>query len=241
MRLDSVEIKVTLSGDQVARAVSEFGLPDDRPEWAIYFGEDVTREISPDLPMLGSGIVFRIREKADRTDATVKLRPCHRSQLTDRWLAAEKDDGWEFKVEADWAGQRRVLAASLTADLPDGGIDTDRSLRDLLTAQQHQFLDECANVRVNLDVLTLLPPVTAVRWDLDPMSVGDIELEVRGERWVVDALDFVELSVVADPDDAERKQAALEYLVRSRGFSLAAGQETKTRLVLEYLVAASLR
>jgi hypothetical protein len=41
------------------------------------------------------------------------------------------------------------------------------------------------------------------------------KLEVRAERWTVDDLDFLELSVVADIEDARKKQAGLaEYVSR---------------------------
>jgi hypothetical protein len=60
---------------------------------------------------------------------------------------------------------------------------------------------------------------------------------VRAERWTVEHLDFLELSVVAPLAEAPRQQRLLEQAVRERGLSpdLAAG--SKTGSVLETLVA----
>src|SRR3954467_4545512 len=92
MRFDGVEIKVTLGRDQTGPAVVRLGLP-PQPSWQIWFWEDVTPGSGPATPLLYCGVVLRARDKAGgKDDATVKLRPCRRSQLTDRWLAATKGD-----------------------------------------------------------------------------------------------------------------------------------------------------
>src|SRR4051812_43548400 len=109
MRFDGVEIKVTLAGDVTGPAVEQLELPAGSA-WQIWFWEDVTPGTGTATPLLDAGVVLRARDKAGGDDdATVKLRPCRRSQLTDHWLAAEEgetDDGadWEVKVEADWSG-----------------------------------------------------------------------------------------------------------------------------------------
>ena len=96
--------------------MEKLNLEPDRPPWSIYFCEDVVAAVSTGTPLLDAGVVLRARKRPGRDDATIKLRPCRRSQLTNHWLRAKEGDGWEFKVEADWAGPRRVLAASLTAN-----------------------------------------------------------------------------------------------------------------------------
>jgi len=141
-------------------------------------------------------------------------------------------------VEADWAGEHRVLAGSLTADRPGdvitGVAEDGAGVRSLFLDDQVDFLRECCDARVNLDALTLLPPVTATRWKR--VGAAPAELAVRAERWTVDDLDFLELSVVADPGDALRTQRALTGFVGSLGLTVPPVQETKTRQVLEHLV-----
>jgi hypothetical protein len=247
MRPNSVEIKVTLSGDQVEHAIKTLALPPDSSAWRIYFCEDVTQGIAPGTPLLDAGVVLRARDRAvGRDDSTVKLRPCRSSQLTDGWLNPHHTEDWEYKLEADWAGTRRVLAASLTAKRPRGRIAKvlcgEEPLQTLFTQEQEQFLSDSSESRVNLNALTVLPAVTATRWEPFRASATDPKLDIRAERWVlVDELDFLELSIVADVDDAEPRQAALEQFVRSHDLGLDPTNETKTRRVLEHLVTASTR
>jgi hypothetical protein len=236
MRLDGIEIKVTVAGDQTPAALATLGLAADRPPWQVYFCEDVTEGLPALTPLLDAGVILRARAKpGGKDDSTVKLRPCRRSQLPDRWLAAEKGDDWELKLEADWAGRRQVLAASLTADRRAGvGAREPGSVEKLFIDEQVAFLRDCAPIALNLRTLTVLPPVTATRW-------GSVEgtppgLDLRAERWVVGDLDFLELSAVAGLREATATQERLGVFVRSLGIDTPQEQETKTRQVLQRLV-----
>ena len=234
MRLDGIEIKVTVAGDQTPAALATLGLSPDRPTWQIYFCEDVTEGLPAGTPLLDAGVILRARDKPGaKDDTTVKLRPCRRSQLPDRWLAAEEGDDWELTVEADWAGRRQALATSLTADRREG-VDARGPVEELFIDEQLAFLRDCATIPINLRTLTVLPPVTATRW-------GSVEgtppgLDLRAERWVVGDLDFLELSAVAALRDAIATQERLGLFVRSLGITAPQEQETKTRQVLQLLV-----
>jgi hypothetical protein len=84
----------------------------------------------------------------------------------------------------------------------------------------------------------MLPPVSAARWktvDLAPPG-----LSLRAERWSVDTLDFLELSIAVPLDEAPGKQSALTDFVGSVGLHVDPDQETKTRQVIDHLVAAAL-
>jgi hypothetical protein len=244
MRFDGVEIKVTLGRDLTGQAVQELELPNEEP-WQIWFWEDVTPGTGPATPLLDIGVILRARDKAHGDDdATIKLRPCRRSQLTDRWLAATKgktEDGdkWELKLEADWSGDRRVLAASHSCERPGGVVREagrgDRPVENLFTPDQMTFLQDCSGTSINPTTLTALPPVTATRWK--EVLAAPTGLDVRAERWTVGDLDFLELSVVADLAEARRRQADLIAFVESRGLAIDSQQQNKTRQVLEHLVA----
>jgi hypothetical protein len=167
----------------------------------------------------------------------VKLRPCRRSQLAESWLGAEKGDGWKFRVEQDWAGDRRTLAASCVADLPSRQIAAVRKGKEpvgrLFNTAQLRFLSDCAGMPINLDGLTLLPPVAATRWE--KVRVGDVE-DVVVERWTVDELDFLELSIRKDTvEEAQEAQAMLERAIRALGLERDDEQKSKTELVLAHL------
>ena len=236
MRLNGVEIKVSLGKRQVTRAVEALELGGNPPPRAVGFIEDTT--VGVKLPLFHQGVVLRVRQIEDEDDdATVKLRPCRRSQLAESWLGAEKGDGWKFRVEQDWAGDRRALAASCVADLPSRQIAAVREGKEpmgrLFNTAQLRFLSDCAGMPINLDGLTLLPPVAATRWE--DVRVGDVE-DVVVERWTVDELDFLELSIRKDTvEEAQEAQAKLERAIRALGLERDDEQKSKTEVVLAHL------
>ena len=208
MRLDGVEVKVNVDPDQTRAAQEVLDLP-DVPPWQIFFIEDVTTGLVASTPLLDQHLIIRARQKANGADdVTVKFRPARRSQLGDRWLGMKKtkdgDLGAELKVEEDWAAGRRSLSISLTAERPDGIVGAaadERGVAALLTQDQRQLIEQCAAARVNLDVLSPLPAVSAMRWPPFAVPVrGGADLKVRAERWTFQALDFLELSVAVDVD-----------------------------------------
>jgi len=236
MRLDDVEIKISFSQHETSTAVSALQLPPRTNPWKIYFCEDVNVG-SLQTPLLDLHVVLRARVRPDDDDDfTVKLRPCRCSQLPDRWF----EDTTRLKVEADWAGNRHLLAASYTRDRPDDVIpavvDGQRPFTDLFTEGQRDFLAGCAGAFLNLDALSVLPPVAATRWK--ELAAAPPELGLRAERWTVGDLDFLELSTTARVEEALAKQAAAVRFVESLGLVAPADQETKTRRVLDHLVRA---
>jgi hypothetical protein len=244
MRLDGVEVKVSLDSDQTAAAVRALDLADGAP-WKIFFVEDVTTGLCSGTPLLDQHLIVRARQKAKgKDDVTVKFRPGRRSQLTDSWLAVTKTlDGnldSELKVEEDWAGERRMLSISLTAERPDGRVAAvaagERDIRALLTDDQRRLIEECAGTFVNLAALTALPAVSAIRWPTFAAPGPDRStLDVRAERWTVHDLDFLELSIAVGVKTAQAAQGALIAFVKGRGLQPSAG-DAKTTQVLQRLV-----
>jgi hypothetical protein len=246
MRLDGVEVKVSLDGDQTAKAVRALGLADVTP-WKIFFVEDVTTGLCSATPLLDQHLIVRARQKTKgKDDVTVKFRPGRRSQLTDSWLAttttADGDLDSELKVEEDWAGERRVLSISLTAERPKGLVAAaaagERDIATLLTSDQIRLVDECAGTYVNLAALTMLPAISAMRWPTfaAPGPGGGPVLDVRAERWTVHDLDFLELSIAVEVQAAQAAQAALIAFAEHNGLQPSAG-EAKTTQVLQRLIA----
>jgi hypothetical protein len=91
VRLDGVEIKVSLDSDQTAKAVRVLDLA-DVPPWRIFFIEDITTgRLCSATPLLDQHLILRARQKTKgKNDVTVKFRPGRRSQLTDSWLDKTK-------------------------------------------------------------------------------------------------------------------------------------------------------
>lgn len=242
-RLDAVEIKVTAAARQVQHARDTLGLRDHGRErhW-LYFCEDLTGAYSA-LPLLDSGLILRLRHRDDGPDdSTVKLRPCRRSRLTPLWTGMRDDGDEQFRVEADWSGDRKVLTASLVARPGQHGVAgvlTDRQpLRHMFTVRQRQFLHECADIAVRLDALTPLGPISVYRWS--HLRVDGFT--VTAEQWGLGnpADDLLELSIRVEPDGAEIAQLGFEAVLRQRGIDPEqATQETKTRHFLHILAQSA--
>jgi hypothetical protein len=123
------------------------------------------------------------------------------------------------------------------ADLPRRRIaavrDGEEPLDRLFTGAQQRFLSDCAGMPINLDALTLLPPIEAARWE--EVRVQDVE-DVVVERWTVDELDFLELSVRKDTvEEAREAQAELERRIRALGLERDDEHASKTERVLAHL------
>jgi hypothetical protein len=254
------EIKVTLGGevsegatDQVEKALGLLGLEDGDRRW-VWFLEDLTPGVSP-LPLLSAGIIARVRlnpkkNKPDEADSTIKLRPARRSQLLPPWNGGSEVDDQQYRIEADWAGSRRALAASCVAEVspehlpvqPDEGSADFRCANGnwspgaAFTSWQHEFLRTCTRLPVAVEGLTCLGPVHARRWK--GVTVQEVK-DVVAERWRVGQLDFLELSIRVGGDAADPATAQVDFeaAVRGAGLDFPVEQETKTRRVLEHLAA----
>jgi hypothetical protein len=77
MRLDGIEVKVSLDNSSGLDTIGALELTEQGNERDIYFLEDST--VGTSLPLFNQGVVLRIRRIDDGADdSTVKLRPCRR-------------------------------------------------------------------------------------------------------------------------------------------------------------------
>jgi hypothetical protein len=213
----------------------------------IYFCEDIRRRLNSGrvaLPLLDAGVILRLRRtEGQPDDVTVKLRPLRRSQLTPDWWSFTTDGDDELRIEADWAGERRVLAASLETKHDDGWVlgklQQGRPVRRLFSRRHIKFLHECADPYIDFAALSVLGPILATKWRRTPVGGFD----VAAERWSLPASSdpatgFLELSIRVGPEGAEIAAAGFEAAMEQRGLVVDAAQETKTRRVLEILAQA---
>jgi hypothetical protein len=108
---------------------------------------------------------------------------------------------------------------------------------EVFGAKQLEFLRDCAAVPVELDRLTVLPPIAATKWSKWKGLHSDQLPPVNIERWQVGDLDFLEFSVRAEAgDDAESMQKRFQAGLQRIGVPVEGIHETKTRLVLAELV-----
>lgn len=232
----TVEIKINLARS-VADALTALGL-DGGSQRQIWFLEDLTPGLEPALPLLAAGVVLRLRS-GEADESTVKLRPCRRTQLTPEWAnRVHTGNNFKYRVEADWTGQRRTLAASAVLELGRGLIDAvtlEGADPDILfDGQQQRLLRTCGNLRIAFAGLTPLGPVMATKWK--NVAVGGLETNL--ERWTVGTLDFLEVSIRSE-SRAEQQQLQLEAALRAHGLTIGESRESKTwRVLAEHAGAA---
>lgn len=247
MDLLPTEIKVNVEGDVAAALSALGGSHSPMKTRRIWFAEDRDGVAEGRVPLLDGGVIVRFRIGGKSDDLTVKLRPCTREQLVGRFSAAFEAEPFTYKVEEDWSGNSRVVAASLVHDHPPMALsDAVKPGADpaaSLDAVQDQFLHACAPA-VRLDGLVALGPVHSTKADDVPLD----DLEVDLEAWSAAGLDFLKVSIRVKPKDgddlekftarAEREQRKLEDAVRERGVALSEHPDSKTRRVLTALAAA---
>jgi hypothetical protein len=240
---EPVEIKITVGGlnetQTVETAIKALQVDSARETRQIWFLEDTSPGIGDRPRLLDAGIVLRLRSSGKgKSDSTVKLRPCRRSQLAKGWTTASELDHAEFRIEQDWAGHRHTLAASCVARLGSHRLTRvfsgDASVIDAFEEPQLEFLAKCADLRVNLHGLRILGPIAASKWERTAIA-GAV-----AERWTVGTLDFLEMSIrSASERYALADQRDFETVVSDLGIKVADNQETKTRRVLTYVIRES--
>ena len=131
------------------------------------------------LPLFHHRVIVRVRRKSGGDgDVTIKLRGTD-LVLPKTWSEPAEGDGWKFKIEGDWTGQRHSTAASLTVDVDDvddaGGGAAD--LEALVTDRQVGFLHTSIELPIDMSVLEGLGPIDARTWS--PTEVGFDEARRR--------------------------------------------------------------
>ncbi|WP_169888425.1 hypothetical protein [Rhodococcus tukisamuensis] len=137
----------------------------------------------------------------------------------------------KYRIEGDWSGPRRVLAASLVSSRTQGslleavtaGDDAARALDGI----QRQFLETGAQSPLHVDQLVALGHIASTKWT--DLRLGKLDVDM--ERWQVADLDFLELSTRVEPRDGEtadeftaratRKQQEFTTSVRECGLAVA--------------------
>jgi hypothetical protein len=240
--MEHVEIKVSFGAEHLAEAASAFGLrAADAEERDIWFCEYLDGPAGPTgLPLLDQGIILRLRRRRGRADdATMKIRRSEQAPLPGDWRPRLGEQE-TFGVEGDWVGSRRLVSASLVARLGDDDIDEvatgRRSVARVFSAAQEDLLRVSCPLPIDLRALEPLGPVAAHKWEPAPRG---FEHPIAAERWKVDELRFLELSIRVPGAAAETAQAAFERHLRDRGLDVDTVQETKTRLVLGHLARAA--
>jgi hypothetical protein len=239
-----VEIKVTVDAARIDDAERAFGLDGGETEQQrVWFAECASGPgVDAEPALLARGVILRARTRAADGESTVKVRAPAGGVDPRRWHAWIDRAGAAVeglhRIEGDWAGDRRLVSASLDAGLDSEVLDRIRTgsagpIVDLFSRAQRDLL---ADLLVGLDEARLLGPVLARKWGRARRD--GIAHPVVAERWEVDDLRFLELSIRVERDRAPEAQRQLREAVTSRGITLTA-QETKTKTVIDHLLTRS--
>ncbi|MFB6616083.1 hypothetical protein ACIGFK_06310 [Streptomyces sp. NPDC085524] len=240
----AAEIKISFAGGEAHAAFDALEL--DREEGrarVIHFWDRPKKAAGAgvSLPLLDRGLILRLRRDEEgpdskrNADLTVKLRPC--PPLPADWQEEREEEDWEFRAEEDRAGPSftPVLSASLEAEADFGeALEAEAGgLDGTLIDPQLELLEAAGTAVDDLDGLTALGPVRAVKWKQDWDGLpGSVAIE----EWTTgNGLRFLEVSLRADLGEAAGAQDRLGEALAERGLALPQTGETKTRAVLTAL------
>jgi hypothetical protein len=211
----------------------------------IWFAEGRAGVERGELPLLANHVIVALKVGGGGDELTVKLAPCVERQLVGRWMAPFETKLLVYRIEGQWSGHRRGLAASAVSQRVQGSllevVGAYADPAETITIKQRQFLNECAPPDVRLDRLVALGPIDATKWS----DVAIAGFTVNVERWKTSELDMVELSLRVSPRgdeppaEFETRVAAelrrLEAAVGDLGLRIDCDDDTKTARVLASL------
>jgi hypothetical protein len=190
---------------------------------------------TPDLALNKRGVVVRARRSQGGPDDTVvKLRPVVPDDLPGKLRKLP-----EFGVEVDALPGGYVCSASFKAKLEKERVRSvtlgERPISSLFSAGQRKFYAAHAPEGIELDQLSPLGPLTALKLKFAPKGFGR---PLVVELWLYpDGSRILELSTKCRPADALQAAADAEAYLSARGVDFTAEQATKTTTALNFFAA----
>jgi hypothetical protein len=223
---DSVELKLTVPDSDQRSAIHALGIdPIDAEIRQVFFFD------TPQLDLYHHGVVVRARRARGRGDTVVKLRPVVPSELPAA-LRRSRD----FGVEVDAMPGSYVCSGSLKGTSNEQAIKEvaagEHPLRKLYSKEQRAFYREHAPDGLELDDLTVLGPILAMRLKFTPEGFAR---RLVAELWMYpDDSRILELSTKCPPADMFNAAVQSRAFLSQRGVDLQGEQQTKTRRALEF-------
>jgi hypothetical protein len=230
-KADSVELKLTLSDDDIRSTVAALGMdPLEARIRQVYFFD------TPDLRLSKHGVVVRARRVQGRDDdSVVKLRPIDPAELP-----ASVRRSRNLVVEVDAMPGGYVCSATLKSNPAAGGVKAvaagGKPVRSLFSKEQRAFFAAHAPTDLELDDLSLMGPVNLLKLKFSP---DGLPRRMVAELWLYpDASRILELSTKCPPAEAFQAAAESRAWLAARGVDLTGAQQTKTRAALTYFSRA---
>jgi hypothetical protein len=230
--VDSVELKLTVPESEHLAAARALGLdPLEAEIRQVYFFD------TPDLGLYEHGVVVRARRVQGKVgDAIVKLRPVVPGELPAKLRKASG-----FNVEVDAMPGKFVCSGRLKERVSNARVREvalgDRPLGGLLSKHQRELLARHAPAGVDVDRLSVLGPILALKLKFEPGGFGR---RMVVELWLYpDSSRVLELSAKCEPDEAFLAAAEARAFLSERGVDLGGDQEAKTIKALEFFARAA--
>jgi len=227
---DSVELKLTVPGDDHRAAVQALGMdPLNAQIRQVYFYD------TPDLTLNAAGLVVRSRRiQGKGGDTVVKLRPVQPDELS-----RELRKNPSVNVEVDAMPGGFVCSASFKGVT---GINDPRevaagnaTIKSLFSKDQRAFYREHAPEGLDMNDLLVLGPITLLK---GKFTLPDFDRPMVAELWLYpDGSRILELSTKTLPNEAWQKAAEARLALGGRGVTLTGEQQTKTKTALEFFAA----
>jgi hypothetical protein len=227
---DSVELKLTVPDEDRYSTAASLGVDplEGRIRQVFFFD-------TPDLALDRAGVVVRARRTQGAADDTVvKLRPVVPDELP-----RELRDHQDFVVEVDAMPGSYVCSGSFKGRTKAGGVldavGGRKPRSKLFSKQQRAFYADHAPEGIELDDLSVLGPVNALKLKISPAGLGR---RLAVELWFYpDGARILELSTKCAPDDWFDAATESRDFLQGLGVELTGEQSTKTRSALEYFAA----
>jgi hypothetical protein len=223
---DSVELKLTVPDEDRQSAAAALGVdPLDARIRQVYFFD------TPELALDQSGVVVRARRTQGAPDDTVvKLRP-----VVPTALPAELRAHQDFVVEVDAMPGSYMCSGSFKGRAKNPVAETvagRQPLRKLFSKEQRSFFAAHAPSGIELDDLSALGPVHALKLKLSPEELGR---KLAIELWLYpDGSRILELSTKCAPGEWFEAATKSRDFLLGLGVDLSGEQATKTRAALGY-------
>jgi hypothetical protein len=109
-----------------------------------------------------------------------------------------------------------------------------RPIKKLFSGDQESLLAEMSDMAIDFEALKVLGPVDALRWKVEHEA---LPYPITAEEWTLpNRRDLLEVSIKVPTAQAAAASAAFDSFLKGLRLKPQGGQETKTRIALEFFV-----
>jgi hypothetical protein len=216
------EVKLLLSPAEVKDAIPALQARGET-RGRVYFYD------TPALDLLSSGVVLRLRERAE-IDLTAKLRPLSGKTYLDPSGGRER-----YKCEVDLNNGIEVKSFSMERGYVDARVpETGTEVFQLLSVGQKKLLED-SKVVIDWSRVRRVADIQSTSWKTDAKPrLGKLSVEL----WEWPGGSVLEVSTKVAQAAGQSTYSGLDLLAKKQGLELSRDQRSKTEIALRAIVAA---